>query len=61
MFYNQQIATTSEICLTESLTGNFCAEKEISTITTFNWFDNILLFMIPITIIYVIGLFKRKK
>jgi len=61
MLYNQQISTTTEVCLTESSTNTFCAEWQKETLTTYNWFDNLVLFMIPITAIIVIGFFKRKK
>lgn len=40
---------------------DICKTLTISEIHTFNWFDTILLFLIPFTIIYVIGLFRRKK
>lgn len=59
MLYNQQTATTTELCLNEE--DHFCLEWQKVTTTTYNWFDNIVLFLIPITIIIVIGFFKRKK
>lgn len=59
MNYNQQTATTTETCLNTGT--DYCLEWQKETITTYNWFDTIALFLIPITILFVIGLFKRKK
>jgi len=60
MLYNQQTSTTTQICLSETSTG-FCAEWLNNTETTYNWFDTLALFLLPITMIVVIGFFKRKK
>lgn len=58
MLYNQQTATTTETCLTWN--GDICSEWEKITLTTYNWFDTLVLFLLPITMIIVIGFFKRK-
>lgn len=61
MFYNQQSATTSEICLTESVTGAFCSEKEIVSVVTYHYFDFIIYFIVAILPLVAIAFFKRKK
>jgi len=55
MLYNQQIATTTSYDLFDTPTGYSVK------ITTFGYFDTIIYFLIPITIIFVVGLFKKKK
>jgi len=59
--FNQQIATTSEICLVENASGTLCLEKEIQTITTFEWFNFLILFFSACLPIIVIALFKKRQ
>jgi len=59
MNYNNTTQTTTESCVNPG--AGYCLEWSKQTITTYNWFDTIILFMIPITILFVIGLFKPKK
>lgn len=60
MAYNQIIATTTENCLIESNTGTFCAIKEITTETTYQYFDLILFFLLAIILFWGIAFFKKK-
>jgi len=59
--YNQTIGTTTEICLTESTTGAFCAEKQIISEKTFLYFDLFIYLLIAIMPLIMIAIFKRKK
>lgn len=57
MNYNEQTATTTELCLDPGT--NYCLEWQKTEIKTFNWADTLALFLIPISIYWVIKLFKK--
>ncbi|MFA5155209.1 MAG: hypothetical protein WC453_02140 [Patescibacteria group bacterium] len=64
MLYNQQRATTTELCLTESSNGNFCAEKQINTIITYDWFGTVYLIgkiILGIITVYAIANYRKRK
>jgi len=58
--YNQQTATTTELCLEESTTGAFCLEWFKTTEITYNWFNTVVLFALPVILFAVVRLFRRK-
>lgn len=60
MEYNQQISTTTKICLIETSNGS-CGGWEETTITTFNWADTLAYFLYPFIIFLVIMIFKKRK
>jgi len=61
MNYNQQISTTTSTCLENSVSGYYCSIYQNETITTYNYFDLIIL-CLPIIIIFImIGIFRKKK
>ena len=58
MNYNQQTATSSQICVDPGT--DYCLEWQTSETKTYNWFDTVVLFLLPITLWIVIGLFRKK-
>lgn len=60
MLYNQQIATTSEMCVVAG--SDYCLQWEKETITTYQWFDTIfILIKIAFGIIIVLGVISFRK
>lgn len=60
MQYNQQTASTTEICLTESVAGYYCSSWQKTTETTYNYFDTISLIMAILLPLFFYRLFRRK-
>jgi len=64
MLYNQQSATTTEVCLVESANGSFCAQKQITEYVTYDWFGTVYLFLkiiLGLVTVYAVANYRRKK
>lgn len=59
--YNQTITTTTETCILESANNAFCAEKQILSETTYNFFDFFVYIGILIIPLAIIRFFIKKK
>lgn len=59
--YNQKISTTTETCILESANNSFCAEKQIVSETTYNFFDLFVYIAIILIPLFIIGFFVKKR
>lgn len=59
--YNQKIETITETCILESANNAFCAEKQILSETTYNYFDLFVYIAIILIPLVIIGFFIKKK
>lgn len=59
--WNQTITTTTETCLLESANNAFCAEKQILSEKTYNYFDFFVYIAIILIPLAIIGFFIKKK
>lgn len=59
--WNQTITTTTETCILESANNAFCAEKQINTETTYNFFNFFVYIAILIIPLAIIRFFIKKK
>ena len=59
--WNQTIETITETCILESANNTFCAEKQIISEKTYNYFDFFVYLGILIIPLAIIRIFIKKK